>query len=95
MREYFGKWVERAMTEPDINSRFIFLLHGIAATLCLLALTVGFIVAKDKTGYDMMVLAVGGSGGAAAVGRFLTKKGGGDAAAPAPAPEPKGTRDDG
>ena len=78
MREYIKHWLERAMVEPDINSRFIFLFHGVTATICVVILTVAFIVAKNKDGYAIMAGTVGGSGVAAAAGRYLTKKDGGD-----------------
>ena len=64
--------------EPDVNSRFVFFVHGVSATAALIALTIAFIATSNKEAYPTMVMAVGGSGAAAAVGRYLTKKGGGD-----------------
>lgn len=88
--EYGKMWFEKAMTEDDVNSRLQFFLHGVVSSGCVLGLTIAFIV-HPKDGYDYMVMAVGGSGAAAAVGRYMTKKGG-----PAPAvPNPNPTRDDG
>lgn len=57
------------------NSRFIFFIHGIGSGLLIVMLTIAFIFAKDKDNYPSMVLAVSGTGGLAAVGRYLTKKG--------------------
>lgn len=73
-------WVGKCMEAPDVNSRLVFLVHGLVASIGTLFLVVMFAFAKDRTGYEGMVLALGGSGGAAAVGRYLTKKNGGDAA---------------
>ena len=60
----------------DVNSRVIFLAHSAVAVFGTAALVVAFICAKDKTGYDTMILALnGGAGVGGAVGRYLTKKG--------------------
>lgn len=67
------------MVEPDINSRFIFLIHGVGSVLSTLILTVAFVYAKDKEAYPFMVGAVAGGSVGAAAGRWMTKKGGGDA----------------
>lgn len=71
------------MSQPEWNSRFIFLVHGLASGLGILVLTLGFLCSKDRTLYPDMILAVGGSGGMSAVGRFFTKKTGPVAAQPA------------
>jgi hypothetical protein len=68
----------------DANSRLVFLLHGISVTLSMLILSVAFMFAHNRDGYTEMVLALGGSGGMAAVGRMLTKKDGSDGPLPKP-----------
>ena len=78
MKKFIKELFERCLAEADVNSRLIFLLHGIAAAVSLIALTIAFIVALHKEGYPSMVASVGGSGAAAAVGRYFTKKNGGD-----------------
>lgn len=67
------------LQQKDANSRFIFLLHGVAITAGTVALVVAFICAKDKASYPSMVLALGGSGVGAAAGRFMSKKNSADA----------------
>jgi hypothetical protein len=62
------------LQQKDANSRFIFLLHGVAITAGTLALVTAFICAKDKASYPSMVMALGGSGGIGALGRWATKK---------------------
>jgi hypothetical protein len=65
---------DRAMTDESFNSRLMFFLHGAVTSFGILVLTIAFVFAKNKEGYDMMVLALGGSGLAGAAGRFMTKK---------------------
>ena len=72
-------WFNRAMTEPDINSRLVFLVSGIGSIFAVLGLSIAFVFAKDKTGYDYMVMAVSGGAVGHGVSRYLTKKNGGDA----------------
>lgn len=69
--------LNRCLTEPDVNSRLVFLIHGTATGLATLLLVAFFIHAPvDKqASYPTMLLALGSSGGIAAAGRFLTKKG--------------------
>lgn len=74
IKTFCSMWFNRAMTEPDINSRFVFLLSGIGSAVATLTLVVAFIVAKDKTGYDYMVMAVGGGAVGHGINRYLTKK---------------------
>lgn len=66
---------ERCLSEEGVNSRLMFFLHGIVVALGTLVLVISFIFSQDRNGYDYMVMALGGSGGVAAAGRFLTKKG--------------------
>lgn len=76
----YGKmWFERAMTEPDVNSRLVFFAHGVGSVIATLILVVAFIYAKDKESYPYMVGAVAGGSFGAAAGRYMTKKNGGDA----------------
>jgi hypothetical protein len=62
---------------PDVNSRVVFLAHTAVAVLGTVVLVIAFIFAKDKTGYDSMILSLNGGAGlmGGAVGRYLTKKG--------------------
>lgn len=78
MKNFIVMLFNRCLVEEGVNSRLMFFLHGIIASVGTLVLVVAFIFAKDKTGYDYMVLALGGSGGIAAVGRYMTKKGSGE-----------------
>jgi VIT1/CCC1 family predicted Fe2+/Mn2+ transporter len=75
---YVRNWFERAMLEPDVNSRLVFLAHGISTIIATLILTVAFVYAKDKEVYPYMVAAVAGGSVGAAAGRWMTKKGGAD-----------------
>ena len=84
---YVKTWFERAMTEPDINSRLVFFLHGVGSVVATLVLTIAFIYAKDNESYPFMVGAVAGGSLGAAAGRYMTKKNGGDAG-PQPQPQP-------
>lgn len=65
-------WFERAMTWQDVNSRLVFLAHGLVSVLGLVILIVGFVLSKEKGGYPAMVMAVSGGGGLAAIGRAAT-----------------------
>lgn len=68
-------WLKMLHT-PEVNSRVVFLAHTSIAVLGTAALVIAFIFARDKSGYDSMVLALnGGAGVGGAVGRYLTKKG--------------------
>lgn len=78
-------WFNRAMTEPQINSRIVFLLHGVTVSLCVIVLTIGFMVSHNKEMYPTMVAAVGAGSVGTAAGRLLTKLG--DKNKPAPPTE--------
>lgn len=86
---YLKALFEKCMNEDGVNSRLMFFLHGAISAVCILILSIAFIFAKSHDGYDYMILALGTSGGAAAVGRFFTKKNsnGPQTEDPAPAPE--------
>jgi hypothetical protein len=84
---WLGEVFTKIMYAPGVNSRLIFLAHSMVSVIGVLILTVAFVCVKDKTGYEGMVLALSGNGGAAAIGRYFTKKG--DQGAD-PAPDPKG-----
>jgi hypothetical protein len=81
-------WFNRALTEPDINSRLVFLLHGGVSALGTLVLSIAFIFAKQQEHYEHMILALGGSTAGSAIGRYFTKKNGGDPGAAPPSPDP-------
>ena len=82
IKQFFSTWFNRAMTEPDINSRLVFFVHGVGSTVVTLLLAVAFIFSHDKASYPYMVGAVAGGSFGAAAGRYMTKKNGGDAEAP-------------
>ena len=90
----YGKtWFEKAMKEPDVNSRLVFLLHGVASAFGMVAVTIAFIFVttftnKSAEHYEHFILALGGSSAGSAVGRYFTKKDGGDPGAPPPPPPP-------
>ena len=74
---------QKMLHTSDVNSRVVFLAHTGTAVFGTIALVIAFIVAKDKTGYDSMILALNGASGVGgAVGRYITKKGGSDSADP-------------
>jgi hypothetical protein len=75
---YCKTWFERAMIEPDINSRLVFLFHGLAVAFGLVFLTIAFVFSPNKDNYPMMIGTLGGSVAAGAAGRWLTKKNGAD-----------------
>lgn len=77
MKDFIKTWFEKAMTTEDVNSRLMFFVHGLVTALAVLLLCIAFIFAVQKEIYPYMVGAAGGSGLAAGVGRFLTKKEGG------------------
>ena len=81
IKQFFSTWFNRAMTEPDINSRLVFFVHGVGSVVVTLLLAVAFIFAHNKETYPYMVGAVAGGSFGAAAGRYMTKKGSGDDAA--------------
>ena len=78
IKAFFTYWFNKAMTEPDVNSRLVFFLHGIGSAVATLILTIAFIYAENKESYPYMVGAVAGGSLGAAAGRYMTKKNGGD-----------------
>lgn len=67
---YFGgnmqAFLKFLLTEPDANSRFVFLLQGIATAISIQILTVAYVMAHDPSARDgfattLMVLLGGGS----------------------------------
>lgn len=73
-------WLEqqwaKMLHSPDVNSRVIYLAHSGVSVVGTLILVIAFIFAKDKTGYDTMILALNGGAVGGAIGRYLSKKGG-------------------
>lgn len=69
--------VKYLLTVDQTNSRFVFLLHGIAVAFGTLLLVIAFCYGHgDKAGYPVMIAALTGGGGlVASAGRFLTKFG--------------------
>lgn len=64
--------VKYLLETPDTNSRFVFLLHGVAASVGLVVLVVAFTLSPTKGEYPSMVMALSGGGAAAAIGRAAT-----------------------
>ena len=64
--------LKEILTSDHVNSRLIFLFTSATVCLCVLGLTVAFMLAKTQTYYPDMIgiLLAGGLGGAA--GRWLT-----------------------
>jgi hypothetical protein len=80
---YAKHWFERAMVEPDINSRLVFLLSTGVSSLAILILTIAFICAKNPSdNYPYLAGAVGGAAVGHGFSRYLTKRDGGDANTP-------------
>ena len=75
LRSIINKVYTDCITVDSANSRLAFLVGSLGSTLALLALTVGFLVTKDRSAYPTMVAAISGGGLGHAVGRFFTKKG--------------------
>lgn len=67
---------ERCLSEPDVNSRLVFLLGGTVSAVAILILVIAFIHADtpNKASYPSMVLAVGGGSVMHGVSRYFTKK---------------------
>jgi hypothetical protein len=72
---WLGQQWLKMLHSPDVNSRVIYLAHSGVSVVGTLILVIAFIVAKDKTGYDTMVLALNGGAVGGAIGRYLSKKG--------------------
>lgn len=74
--QYVRTWWERAMTEPDINSRIVYLGHAIIIGVCVLAVTADFIrKAHDVSAHPTMLWTLLGGGAAVSAGRMMTKLG--------------------
>lgn len=72
---YCKTWFERCLTQPDINSRLVFLVQGLAGAVCTIVLVIAFVCStKHPEQYEYMVFAVGGSSAGSAIGRYFTKK---------------------
>lgn len=84
MKAFIAKLFNSCMTVDRYNSRLMFFIHGITCAFGTLVLTIAFIFASKKDGYDYMIAALGGSGGIAAAGRFLTNRKTEPDATPAP-----------
>jgi hypothetical protein len=85
IKTFLSYWFNKSMTEPDVNSRLVFLVSGIGSIGAILLLVCAFILSEKKEGYDYMVVAVSGGAVGHGVSRYLTKKnadGSGDADTP-------------
>lgn len=73
IKTFVSTWFTRAMTEPEVNSRLVFLVAGFGSVVSVLALVIGFMVSKNHDGYDYMVAAVSTGTISHGVSRYLTK----------------------
>jgi hypothetical protein len=73
--DYGRLWFEKAMEVPSVNSRIVYLAHGLVVSLGTVALVVAFIIVQNKVSYPEMLMALGGCGGVAAASRMMTKLG--------------------
>lgn len=66
--------------EPEANSRFVFLIHGIAGAIGMLMAGVAFLLPHfgSKDLVADVIMAYGAVTGISAGGRYLTKKGDGE-----------------
>jgi len=76
MKQSLKALLKYLLEQPEANSRFIFLLQGIAGAICILIIGIAFVIPKvaDKALFPDMVLALSACTGSAAAGRWLTKK---------------------
>jgi hypothetical protein len=78
------------LNQAQANSRFALLIHAVGVAVGTVALVVGFLLCNNPARmpfYSGMVIALGGSGGIAAAGRWMTKKSSGDAPPDATVPD--------
>ena len=71
-----GKFVNSVkvlMAHADWDSRVVFLSHGLVSCFGILAVSIGFFWAHDKSVYPDMVIALGASGGVASLGRLMSR----------------------
>jgi hypothetical protein len=65
------------LNQAQANSRFALLIHAMGVAVGTVALVIGFLLCNNLARmpfYSGMVIALGGSGGIAAAGRWMTKK---------------------
>jgi uncharacterized membrane protein YkvA (DUF1232 family) len=67
------EFIKYLLSAPEANSRFVFLVQGVAAAICVIAVAVGFIVSPTDLAIDMVMALLGG-GFVASLGRNLTKR---------------------
>jgi hypothetical protein len=73
LKDFVLTWFTRAMTEDNVNSRMVFLLQGLGATIGVGILTVAFLFVHDRAAFPTMIGTLMGGGALAAVGRAATK----------------------
>jgi len=78
-KNYCKDWFDKCMHEPDVNSRMIFIGTFAVTSLIMLAHTVVYLAshAKDPNYPTILTVLLGGHG-VNALGRLMTKRGGGD-----------------
>jgi len=98
-KNYCMNWFEKCMHEPDVNSRLVFLASFVVTSLIMIAHTAVYLASKVKDpNYATVLTVLLGGHGVNALGRLMTKKGGGDdsnsngngngAPPPPPVPDP-------
>ena len=65
------------LEKPEEMSRMVYLLHGIATAFGIVAVTVAFMFAKDRTDFPTMLTVLGANGVGNSIGRYFTKAGDG------------------
>lgn len=75
IKQFFKEQFTNCMTLPEYNSRLVYLVTTLTLCATTVVLSIAFIFAKDKAVYPSMVMAVGGSGIASGVSKFMQKYG--------------------
>lgn len=76
MKEDIKKLLKYLLEQPEANSRFVFLLHGVASAVGMMIVCVAYAIPKfvgRELGPDM-IMALASVTGVAALGRWATKR---------------------
>jgi hypothetical protein len=73
MKQFLKEQYTNCMTIPEYNSRVVYLVSALTSLLGSVAVVIAFIFAKDKTGYDTILLAITGGGLASGVSKWMQK----------------------
>ena len=74
---FLSRILDRCLSEPEVNSRLVFLVVGVVTALGMLAISIAFIFVADRELFPTMIGTLGASGVGAGFGRYLTKAGDG------------------